>query len=153
MPRARVEYSVEGKVSPERFIAALVDFTPDRSKYWPVQNGGLYKVVKKGKDWARVREGQPTSWELARYDWSKPGVVISTVEDSNFMEPGSTWEFRVKKRKGGGCHVDVVSDRVYKGPVGLAIWANMKLPTAGFTLALILKRTMQILEQEAASEK
>ena len=152
MGRRRFEYSVEGSVSPERFVRALTDMSDDRPRYWPGQTRNQYRVLETGEDWALIQEGTGTMWERSRYDWSKPGTVVSTVEESNFLRPGTTWQFRVRARKGGGCRVDVVLEREFAGLQGLAVQALSYLPgsTAGF--ALVLQRTMGILEREAAAE-
>lgn len=146
MGRRRIVYSAEGNVSPERFIAALTDFSPDRPKYWPGMTANQFKLIEKGSTWALVREGSVTVWEESRYDWSKPGVVTSTVEKSNFLRPGTTWEFKVSARKGGGCRVEAVLERDFRGPRGYFVQALTYLPAASAGFALILRRTMKILE-------
>ena len=150
MGRRRFEYSAEGRVSPQRFINALTDFSADRPKYWPGQTANQYKLLEKGKDWALVREGTATTWEQSRYDWSKPGLVVSTVEKSNFLKPGTTWEFRVHRRAGGGCRVDAVLERDFTGLQGHAVQALSYLPGSTAVFALALRRTLAILEAEAA---
>ena len=147
MGRRRFEYSADSTISPERFIAALTDFSENRPKYWPGQTANQFKLLKKGKDWALVREGTGTAWEESRYDWSKPGLVVSTVEKSNFLNPGTTWEFRVKKKL-GGCHVDAVLERDFRGPQGLIIENLSRLPGASKVFQRVLNQTLRILERE-----
>ena len=89
-----------------------------------------------------------TAWEESRYDWSTPGLVVSTVEKSNFLNPGTTWEFRVKKRAGGGCLVDAVLERDFTGLQGHLVQALTYLPGAPAAFAMVLRRTMAILESE-----
>ena len=149
MGRRRIVYRAEGNVPPERFIAALTDFSPDRPKYWPGMTANQFKLIEKGKDWALVREGSITVWEESRYDWSKPGVVTSTVEESNFLHPGTTWEFKVSEREGGGCRVDVVLERDFRGPQGYFVQALTYLPTWGPAFSMVLRRTLKILEAQA----
>ena len=36
------------------------------------------------------------AWERSRYDWSEADRIRQTVIDSNVLEPGSTWELRVR---------------------------------------------------------
>jgi hypothetical protein len=145
----RFSYSAEGNVSPERFIRALTDMTPDRPKYWPGQTANQYKVLEKGETSALIREGTGTVWEQSRYDWSKPGRVVSTVVASNFLKPGTTWEFRVSARPGGGCRVDATLTRNFSGPQGLLVQALTYAP-GGVNLVFgsALKRTLAILERE-----
>ena len=42
------------------------------------------------------------AWERSRCDWSEADRIRQTVIDSNVLEPGSTWELRVRPRQGGG---------------------------------------------------
>lgn len=149
MGRRRFEYSAESTISPERFIAALTDFSDDRPRYWPGQTTNQFKLLKKGKDWALVREGTATVWEESRYDWSKPGLVVSTVERSNVLNPGTTWEFRVKKRRGGGCHIDAVLERDFTGLQGHLVQGLTYLPWAASVFPRILNQTLRILERQA----
>src|SRR5258708_34371988 len=148
MGRRRFEYSAGGRVPPERFIAALTDFSENRPKYWPGQTSNQFKLIEKGKDWGLVREGTATTWEQSRYDWSQPGLVVSTVEKSNFVKPGTTWKFRVSKRPGGGCRVDAVLERDFTGLQGHAVQALSYLPGSTRMFALVLRRTLAILEAE-----
>jgi len=151
MGRRVFAYSAEGDVAPERFIRALTDMTPERPRYWPGQTANQYRVLEKGPDSALIREGTGTAWEQSRYDWSKPGVVVSTVEASNFLKPGTTWEFRVKARKGGGCRVDVTLTRDFTGPQGWLVQALTYLPGGpGLVFGAVLRRTLEILEREQA---
>jgi hypothetical protein len=144
----RFRYSAEGNVSPQRFIAALTDFSDRRPHYWPGMTRNQYKLIEQGEDWALVREGTLAVWELARYDWSKPGLVVSTMEDSNFCRPGTTWTFRVKPRKGGGCRVEAVLERDFTGLRGWLPRLGSYSPLTGPLLAAALRRTLQILENE-----
>jgi hypothetical protein len=151
MGRRRFEYSAESTISPARFIAALVDFSADRPRYWPGQTANQFKLLKKGKDWALVREGTGTAWEESRYDWSDPAYVFSEVKRSNFLRPGTRWEFRVKKRRGGGCHIDAVLERDFRGPQGLVVENLSRLPGASKVFPRILNQTLRILEREDGS--
>jgi hypothetical protein len=148
MGRRRIVYSAEGDVPPERFIAALTDFSPDRPKFWPGMTANQFKLIEKGGDWALVREGTGTVWEESRYDWSTPGVVTSTVQNSNFLRPGTTWEFKVSERKDGGCRVDAVLERDFRGPQGYFVQALTYLPPWGAGLALFLRQTLKMLEAQ-----
>jgi len=49
-------------------------------------------------------------WERNGYDWSRPGVVIGTVIDSNALLPGTTFELRASPREGGST-VEMALDR------------------------------------------
>lgn len=146
MGRRRIEYHAEGNVPPERVIEALTDFSPDRPKYFPGMTSNQFKLIELGDKWARVREGTGTVWEEVRYDWSKPGLVTSTVEKSNFLHPGTTWEFKVTKRKDGGTRVEAVLERNFRGPQGWFVQALTYLPRSHAVFAYALRRTMETLE-------
>jgi hypothetical protein len=148
MGRRRFVYSAEGRISPERFIAALTDFSTDRPKYWPGLTRNQFRLIESGKDWALVQEGTGTVWERSRYDWSKPGTVVSTVQESNFLRPGTTWEFRVSRRPGGGCRVDVVLERDFTGLQGHAVEALSHLPGSSLMFGRVLRQTIALLERE-----
>jgi hypothetical protein len=148
MGRRRFEYIAEGRISPQRFIAALTDFSDDRPKHWPGQTRNQFRLIERGQDWAVVQEGTGTVWERSRYDWSRPGVVVSTVQDSNFLRPGTTWEFRVSGRPGGGCRVDVVLERDFSGLQGHVVEALSHLPGSSALFGRVLRQTIGILERE-----
>ena len=46
-------------------------------------------------------------WARERYDWSEPGVVRLTLQDSSDFKPGTVTVYRVTARPDGGCHIDV----------------------------------------------
>ena len=144
----RFAYSAEGNVSPARFIAALTDFSERRPRYWPGQTPGTYQVLEKGRDWALVKEGTWPVWERVRYDWSKPGLVVSRMEASNFARPGTTWTFRVTDRPGGGCRVDAVLERDFSGLIGLPLRLGSYSPLTRPAFKYALLRTLRILEDE-----
>jgi hypothetical protein len=51
-------------------------------------------------------------WARERYDWSEPGRVVLRVMKSAHFRPGTTIEYTITSRPGGGCRVDVVSTRI-----------------------------------------
>ncbi len=154
------DLSIEGRgISGEPFSAASAGPTFEalsqliaagKLRAFRTQVHPLEQVIEKGKDWALIREGTATSWEQSRYDWSKPGLVVSTVEESNFLRPGTTWEFRVSKRPGGGCRVEAVLERDFTGLQGHFVQALSYLPRSTAVFALALRRTLAILEAEEA---
>ena len=50
-----------------------------------------YEVRASGDTWAVARESTPRSpfWVVLRYDWSQPGVVTWTVEESSYGGGGA----------------------------------------------------------------
>jgi hypothetical protein len=112
---ATIRYSADGTVSPERFIAALTDFSDRRPALWPNLDTRFYRLHELGETWAEVTEGTDVLggvWARERYDWSEPNRVVLRVVESAHFRPGTTIEYTVTPRAGGGCHVEVVSTRV-----------------------------------------
>ena len=78
---AKLHYEADGDVSPERFIAALTDFSSRRPEWWPNLSPTFFKVHQLGDTWADVTEGSDDLggvWARERYDWSEPGHVRLT---------------------------------------------------------------------------
>ena len=73
---ATIRYSADGAISPERFIAALTDFSDRRPELWPNLDTRFFKLHERGETWAEVTEGTDVLggvWARERYDWSDPG--------------------------------------------------------------------------------
>ena len=112
---ATIRYSADGSVSPDRFIAALTDFSDRRPTLWPNLDAKFYRLHERGDTWAEVTEGTDILggiWARERYDWSEPGRVVLRLVESPHFRPGTTIEYTVTPRPGGGCRVEVVSSRV-----------------------------------------
>ncbi len=112
---AKLHYEADGDVSPERFIAALTDFTARRPEWWPNLSATLYKVHELGDGWADVTEGSDDLggvWARERYDWSDPGHVRLTLIEAPNFRTGTVIDYRVSGRAGGGCHVVVDFQRI-----------------------------------------
>jgi hypothetical protein len=105
--RAHTEFTT--KLSPEGVVRALTDFSPSRPSIWPNIDPGKYKVHEVSDTYAVVTEGskRPNIWARERYDWSQPGLVTWTVEQSDFCTPGSAVSALVKPTPEGGSHVSV----------------------------------------------
>jgi len=109
----RIEFDLTTAVAPDRFIAALTDFSPARADVWPNIDAEHLKVHEVGPDWADVTEGSSLAggvWERNRYDWSTPGTVRVETTESNTWRPGSSWLYRVEP-SGAGSHIHVTVDR------------------------------------------
>jgi hypothetical protein len=124
---AHVVAEADTTASPDRVIAALTDFSPKRFELWPNVERQYFKVESAGQSSADVTEGSHVFggvWEKAHYDWSRPGHVHLDVLDSNAFQPGSTWDYEVTPRPGGGSHVRMEFDRRpsnFKGKVVAAL--------------------------------
>jgi hypothetical protein len=109
----RIEFDLASTVSPDRFVAALTDFSPARADLWPNIDAEHLKVHEVGPDWADVTEGSSVAggvWERNRYDWSTAGTVRVETTESNTWRPGSSWLYEVEPT-GSGSHIRVTVDR------------------------------------------
>jgi polyketide cyclase/dehydrase/lipid transport protein len=110
-----VELDVETGVAPEDVTAALLDFSPGRPEIWPGLTASLYEVYSVGETSAEIREGTKapgmTFWAREHYDWSAPGLVTWTVQESNFCTPGSFVSAAISPRDDGGSRIHVTWDR------------------------------------------
>jgi hypothetical protein len=102
-----ITVAAESAASPERVLAlAGSDFSAHRSKVWKNVKASRLQVHERGATHVEVTEHGTGpawfAWERTRYDWSEPDRIRQTVIDSNVLEPGSTWELRVRPREGGG---------------------------------------------------
>jgi hypothetical protein len=140
----RIAFQLDSPVLADRIIAATTDFSERRPELWPLIDPTVYCVHGVGDGWANVTEGSPILggiWARERYDWSEPGVVRATIQDSNVYRPGGTWELRAEAVPGGS-HVSVVNDRRPRGLRGhvlaamLRLMGSRELPrTLGLTLS------------------
>ena len=74
------------------------------------------EVHEIGDSFADVTEGLGSNrfiWERCRYDWSRQGSVTATVQDSNILEPGSSWELKATSSD-HGARVESIFAREYK---------------------------------------
>ena len=116
---AHVELDIDTDLPAERIRAALIDFTPRRPSLWPGLNPKEYVVYRVGDTWAVIREGNGGPvWARERYDWSRPGNVTWTVEESGFCRPGSFVSVDLAP-SGGGTRIHVTWERRPKGALGM----------------------------------
>ena len=117
----RFHVRAESSASPEQVMEiAGKDFSQRRAQIWPNVRQSRLTMHDQGEDYAEVTEGGTGParfiWERSRYEWPRPGVVTSTVIDSNALLPGSTFELRASPREGGST-VEMVLDRRFR-PAG-----------------------------------
>jgi hypothetical protein len=143
------EYSAETSVSPERVIAATIDFSDRRPDLWPALSRSQYKVLEKGDTTALIQEGTANLQVVEKYDWSQANVVRWTVQESNFLRPGTVWELRVSPHDGVGTRVDVTLERDYKGWRGMIPRTALDIFGGERMLKRLLQRTLGILERES----
>jgi hypothetical protein len=121
---ARVEFQVRSPLAPEAVLANLVDFSERRTQLWPAIDPRVYEVHATGEEWAEVTEGSDVMggiWARERYDWSRPGLVEATIQDSNVWHPGGTWTLAAVSDGNGGSTLSVVRDRRAKTARALAL--------------------------------
>jgi hypothetical protein len=144
---AKLTYTVESRIDPDRLLAAATDFSERRLELWPGIDPKVYEVHAQGDGWAEVTEGtaSPAVWGRERYEWSG-SLVRATIQASNIFRPGSTWELRVEPRGGGSvAHVSV--HRRTFGVKGRLLGAIVQL----FGTKMLPKgfaKTTEILEHE-----
>ncbi len=127
---AKIHYEADGRVSPDRFIAALTDFGPRRPELWPGLDTKYYELHELGDTWADVTEGTDIFggvWARERYDWSEPGVVRLTLQEAVDFTPGTVTVYRVTPGPDGGCHVAVDFRRIAKSPRGRLVGVLVSL--------------------------
>ena len=149
---ARIHYEADGPVSPERFIAALTDFSGRRPELWSNLDAKFFKVHELGVTWAEVTEGTDVLggvWGRERYDWSQPGLVRLELLDSADFRPGTTIEYRVTPGPGAGCHVAVDFQRIARTLRGRVVGVAVQL-TGVRRLGDDLRVTLERLGRTAA---
>jgi hypothetical protein len=151
LARRSWEYSADTTVAPDRVLACITDFSDRRPDYWPGLSRSQYKVLERGDTWTLVREGTAILWAVERYDWSAPGLVRWTLQESNLGRPGTVWEMRVSPRPDGGSHVAVHFERDYKGVLGLGLQTVFDVVGGDKVLGRYLRRTLDILERESSA--
>ena len=146
---AKVEFTVRSSsVPPDRFIAALTDFSPKRAEIWPNIDEQHLKVHEVGTDSADVTEGSSLAggvWERNRYDWSTPGTVRVETTESNTWQPGSSWLYTVTP-EGAGSKIDVVVERRPASFKGRLIAALLAVGGSG-PLRKATEKVVKSLEQ------
>jgi hypothetical protein len=124
---AHLEFDLESELPPDAIIAGLTDFGDRRPELWPGLNAKEYRVYEQGDTWAEVREGNGGPiWARERYDWSKPGNVTWTVQESGFSRPGSFVSVDARPHDGGTC-LHVTWDRQGSNLIGMALVALIAL--------------------------
>ena len=139
---AKVSYTVETDLSPAVVWDALTEFGPRRAELWPDLSPSSFKVLERGDNWARVREGTASLgiWSIERYEWAEP-VITATVVEASGAQPGGTWRMEVAPRSGGGSVLTISMNRRAKGFVGHIIHGVFQV-TNGRFLAARTKRML-----------
>jgi hypothetical protein len=146
-----VSFRVESPLSPERVLAVLTDFGPERAKAWPNIDEAHFQLHESGPGWARVTEGSSVAggvWEEERYSWdAAAGTVAVETLKSNTWGPGSRWDYRLAPAPEGGTAIEV---DVVRNPMGF----KAQLIAAGLALAgrgLLASQMKAALDRAAAA--
>src|ERR1700688_3660279 len=108
-------------LTPEQYIAGLVDFGPGRSKLFGNSADEYIEVHHSGPSQADVTEGSSGIWERLHYDWSDPNRVVLTTTDSNLWGGNSGHTYTFTQAPDGTTDVDVVVVRDGKNLKGRAL--------------------------------
>jgi len=108
-------------LTPEQFIAGLIDFGPGRSKVFGKGSDEYLKVHRLGRSEADVTEGSGGIWERLHYDWSDPNRIVLTTTDSNVWSRLSGHTYTFTRQPDGTTDIDVVIVREGKNFKGWAL--------------------------------
>ena len=145
--------AIDTPASPEQVVDALIDFSERRPDIWPGLAREFYEVVSVGETTAEIQEGSSKPikvWARERYDWSTPGVVRWEVLESNFCNPGSFVEVRVRPGEHGGSHVDLEWSRTPSNAKGRMAVAMMKVAGPAILRSYMTKTLGKLVEDRAA---
>jgi hypothetical protein len=149
---ARLELDIDTDVAAERVLSALTDFSDRRPDLWPGLKLEEYEVYDVGDTWAEVREGSGGAiWARERYDWSRPGNVTWTVQESGFSQAGDFVSVQVEPRSGGGSRVHVLWSRRGKNLLGRVTVALIVLLRGGPVKGSIMAGLKRIQAESATS--
>jgi len=108
-------------LTPEQFIAGLIDFGPGRSKVFVNSSEEYLKLHHLDPCGADVTEGSGGIWERLHYDWSDPKRIVLTTTDSNVWSGLSGHTYTFTRQPDGTTDIDVVIVREGKNFKGWAL--------------------------------
>lgn len=149
----RFNVAIDTGAEPEQVVEALTDFSDRRPEIWPGLARELYRVYSVGDTSAEVQEGSSKPvrvWARESYDWSTPGFVRWEVLESDFCNPGSYVEVRVRPNQGGGSHVDLEWNRTPSNAKGRIAVAMMKVAGRAILRSYMTKSLNRLVQDEAA---
>jgi hypothetical protein len=120
--------------TPEKFLDALIDFGPGRSKLFGNSADDCLKVHHRGPSDADVTEGSAGIWERLHYDWSNRNRVVMKTTDSNLWGGNSGHTYTFTRRPDGKTDIDAVVVRDGKNVRGRAL---------GFVLGTVGKGVLE----------
>jgi len=148
---ATFSFTLDSSLPAAAVLDATTDFSAQRPRLWPNIDPRAYRVRSLATGRAEVTEGSAVLggvWARESYDWSQPGTVRATVQESNIFQPGGTWELCTTPQPGGGCRIEVTVRRRAKGLRGRVVGAMMTLMGPKVHKRL-LQQTLAIIAQAA----
>lgn len=149
---APITVEATSRLTPERVVAALTDFGPDRPRRFATLDPSSFALHAAGESWAEVTEGArpPGPVERERYDWSRPGRVRIDTISSSFFRPGSWWLYEVTATP----HGSAVRLTTSRRPAGVRGWLVHAIGwfAGRRILGADLRRTLAVSEALAASD-
>ncbi len=135
-PTERTHWQLDVPLSPERVMAALVDFSPRREVIWKETcDPAVYRVHAVGDTWADVTEGVSYAWSRERYDWSEPGLVTLTQLEGNIAVPVGTIRYAITQLPDGGARIACERYREFRGLrgrlLGTFTWCSLGRGSCG----------------------
>lgn len=121
-------------LTPEQYIAGLIDFGPGRAKLFGNSADEYLKVHRRDRTRADVTEGSGGIWERLHYDWSDTSRVVLTTTDSNVWGGASGHTYTFSRRADGTTDIDVAVVRAGK---------NLKGRLLGWVLGTIGRRVLE----------
>jgi hypothetical protein len=118
----------------------LTDFSAHRPYVWPTLAPELNEVHRLGPGGADVTEGS-LSRERDDYDWSADRVRW-TVRESNFCQPGSYVEVRVRPGTKGGSKLHVDWNRRGVGIKGMILITFVALTRGAIIRRKVFQRAL-----------
>ncbi len=122
------------RLTPEQYLAGLIDFGPGRSKLFGNSADEYLKVHHLGPGEADVTEGSGGIWERLHYDWSNPNHVVLTTTDSNVWGGASSHTYNFTRQPNGTTDIEVVVVREGK---------NLKGRLLGFVLRTVGRSVLE----------
>jgi hypothetical protein len=125
-----IHVTVTTPIAPERIMHAFTDFTPQRLRTFPNIDARYYQVHALGATSAEVTEGSAFFggvWERAHYDWTQPGDIAITVQESNAFASESFWHYLITPDENGGSRVEFIVHRVGKNLKGRVLATMLRV--------------------------
>ena len=125
-----IHVTVTTPVAPERIVRAFTDFTPQRLHTFPNIDQRYYQLHALGATSAEVTEGSAFFggvWERAHYDWTQPGDIYITVQESNAFTSDGFWHYHITGDETGGSHVEFTVHRVGKNLKGRVLATMLRV--------------------------